>query len=71
MSSSWSRSCGSTARAATTADEAAATILVVDDVPENVRLLEAVLAARGYEVVGAHDGAAERSQPYSGRRTEA
>jgi DNA-binding response OmpR family regulator len=31
-------------------------ILVVDDVPENVRLLEAVLVARGYEVVTAHDG---------------
>jgi adenylate cyclase len=35
----------------------AAKILVVDDIPENVRLLEAVLAPRGYEVVGAHDGA--------------
>lgn len=34
-----------------------AKILVVDDVPENVRLLEAVLVARGYAVVGAHDGA--------------
>ena len=34
-----------------------AKILVVDDIPENVRLLEAVLAPRGYEVVGAHDGA--------------
>jgi adenylate cyclase len=33
-------------------------ILVVDDVSENVRLLEAVLAPRGYEVVTAHDGAA-------------
>jgi DNA-binding response OmpR family regulator len=32
-------------------------ILVVDDVPENVRLLEAVLTARGYDVVVAHDGA--------------
>jgi adenylate cyclase len=31
-------------------------ILVVDDVPENVRLLEAVLAARGYNVVSATDG---------------
>ena len=29
----------------------AARILVVDDVPENVRLLEAVLAPRGYDVV--------------------
>jgi adenylate cyclase len=33
-------------------------ILVVDDVPENVRLLEAVLVPRGYEVVTAHDGEA-------------
>jgi adenylate cyclase len=33
-----------------------ARILVVDDVPENVRLLEAVLAPRGYEVVAAGDG---------------
>ena len=33
-----------------------ATILVVDDVPENVRLLTAVLAPRGYHVVPAHDG---------------
>ena len=31
-------------------------ILVVDDVPQNVRLLEAVLAPRGYDVVGATDG---------------
>jgi adenylate cyclase len=31
-------------------------ILVVDDVPENVRLLEAVLAPRGYDVVLATDG---------------
>jgi CheY-like chemotaxis protein len=31
-------------------------ILVVDDVPENVRLLEAVLVPRGYEVVTADDG---------------
>jgi adenylate cyclase len=31
-------------------------ILVVDDVPENVRLLEAVLVPRGYEVVTANDG---------------
>ncbi|MDX6415014.1 MAG: hypothetical protein QOH23_2424, partial [Gaiellaceae bacterium] len=35
----------------------AAKILVVDDIPENVRLLEAVLAPRGYEVVSAHNGA--------------
>jgi adenylate cyclase len=33
-----------------------ARILVVDDVPENVRLLEAVLAPRGYDVVSATDG---------------
>jgi adenylate cyclase len=33
-------------------------ILVVDDVPENVRLLEAVLAPRGYEVLTANDGLA-------------
>jgi CheY-like chemotaxis protein len=31
-------------------------ILVVDDVPENVRLLEAVLVSRGYEVVTAYGG---------------
>jgi CheY-like chemotaxis protein len=31
-------------------------ILVVDDIPENVRLLEAVLVPRGYEVVTANDG---------------
>jgi adenylate cyclase len=39
------------------ASDGVAKILVVDDVPENVRLLEAVLAPRGYEVVGAHEGA--------------
>ena len=33
-----------------------ARILVVDDVPENVRLLEAVLEPRGYDVVAATDG---------------
>jgi len=33
-----------------------ATILVVDDVPQNVRLLEAVLAPRGYTVVTATTG---------------
>jgi CheY-like chemotaxis protein len=32
-------------------------ILVVDDVPGNVRLLEAVLAPRGYDVVAATNGA--------------
>ena len=35
-----------------------ARILVVDDVPENVRLLEAVLAPRGYDVISAGDGLA-------------
>ena len=45
-----------------------ARILVVDDIPENVRLLEAVLAPRGYEVVSAGDGGAaleliESAQP--------
>jgi adenylate cyclase len=34
-----------------------ARILVVDDVPANLRLLEAVLAPRGYDVVTATDGA--------------
>jgi CheY-like chemotaxis protein/class 3 adenylate cyclase len=34
-----------------------ARILVVDDVPLNVRLLEAVLVPRGYDVVSATDGA--------------
>jgi DNA-binding response OmpR family regulator len=38
--------------------EAEARILVVDDVPANVRLLEAILAPRGYDVVAATDGAA-------------
>ena len=33
-----------------------ARILIVDDVPENVRLLEALLASRGYEVVSTTDG---------------
>jgi adenylate cyclase len=36
--------------------EQAARVLVVDDVPENVRLLEAVLDAHGYETVSATDG---------------
>jgi CheY-like chemotaxis protein len=35
-----------------------ARILVVDDVPENVRLLEAVLAPHGYDIVPATDGGA-------------
>jgi adenylate cyclase len=33
-------------------------VLVVDDVPENVRLLEALLGPRGYEVITATDGRA-------------
>ena len=45
-----------------------ATILVVDDLPQNVRLLEAVLAPRGYTVVAATSGrrgarAARRAAP--------
>jgi len=40
------------------ASDPPAKILVVDDGPENVRLLEAVLVARGYEVVTATDGRA-------------
>jgi adenylate cyclase len=45
-----------------------AKILVVDDIPENVRLLEAVLAPEGYDVVTAGDGlaalaAVEAEQP--------
>jgi adenylate cyclase len=49
-------------------DNGRATILVVDDIPENVRLLEAVLEPRGYEVVSAGDGGAalelvESAQP--------
>ncbi len=40
---------------ATTTDRPAK-ILVVDDVPENVRLLEAVLVPRGYDVITAGDG---------------
>jgi adenylate cyclase len=38
--------------------DAQARILVVDDVPENVRLLEAVLQAQNYDVVTATDGKA-------------
>jgi class 3 adenylate cyclase/CheY-like chemotaxis protein len=33
-----------------------ASILVVDDLPQNVRLLEAILAPRGYRVSAAHSG---------------
>ena len=35
----------------------AARVLVVDDVPENVRLLDALLTSRGYDVLSAGDGA--------------
>ena len=38
-----------------TVDEQAS-ILVVDDLPQNVRLLEAILAPRGYRVAAAHSG---------------
>jgi CheY-like chemotaxis protein len=38
------------------ASDGAGTILVVDDVPENVRLLEAVLVPHGYEVLTATSG---------------
>jgi class 3 adenylate cyclase len=34
------------------------TVLVVDDVPQNVRLLDAVLSPRGYEVLGVGSGEA-------------
>jgi signal transduction histidine kinase len=37
-------------------DIAGGKILVVDDIPENVRLLEAVLAPRGYDVIPATSG---------------
>ena len=45
-----------------------ARILVVDDVPENVRLLEAILAPVGYDVISATDGSvalelAESAEP--------
>ena len=35
-----------------------AKILVVDDIPANVRLLEAVLTGHGYDVVTANDSVA-------------
>ena len=40
-----------------------AKILVVDDIPENVRLMEAVLVPRGYDVVSASNGRWESSRP--------
>jgi DNA-binding response OmpR family regulator len=44
-----------------------ARILVVDDVPENVRLLEAVLDAQGYDVVSATSGDAALELALSAR----
>jgi DNA-binding response OmpR family regulator len=44
-----------------------ARILVVDDVPENVRLLEAVLDAQGYDVVSATSGHAALELALSAR----
>jgi adenylate cyclase len=38
------------------ASNGAGKILVVDDTPENLRLLEAVLVPRGYEVLTARSG---------------
>ena len=49
--------------------ERPAKILVVDDVPENVRLLEAVLVPRGYEVVTASDGLEALSRLRQDERT--
>ena len=40
-----------------TSADPAPTLLVVDDVPQNVRLLEAVLTSNGYSVVSASSGA--------------
>src|SRR5689334_2849228 len=42
----------------TVSNEARPRILVVDDIPENVRLLEAVLVPHGYDVITANDGIA-------------
>jgi len=55
MSDSTASSDGATPAPA--AGEAARTVLVVDDLPQNVRLLDAVLTPRGYRVVGASSGA--------------
>ena len=55
----------------------AARILVVDDVPENVRLLEAVLEAHGYDVVSPGTARlrstllSRRSRPRAARRDDA
>ena len=49
---------GPTSRPARSAcDRSAARILVVDDTPENVRLLDAVLSPRGYTVDAVSSGA--------------
>ncbi|HEX6150121.1 response regulator [Nocardioides sp.] len=39
-----------------TEDASGATVLVVDDQPPNIRLLDAILTSRGYEVVAAESG---------------
>jgi CheY-like chemotaxis protein len=44
-----------------------ATILVVDDLPQNIRLVAAVLEPRGYEVVPATSGAAALARIQSDR----
>jgi DNA-binding response OmpR family regulator len=41
-------------------------ILVVDDLPQNVRLLEAILVPHGYEVLKAHDGSSAIALAESG-----
>ena len=53
-----SANCSPTQRAAGAGQPAnvQARILVVDDTPQNVRLLEAILSPRGYDVVGAESG---------------
>jgi class 3 adenylate cyclase len=45
----------------------AGTILVVDDLPQNVRLLEAVLAPRGYDIATAGSGREALERVNSGR----
>ena len=52
-----SRPCSATATGDGDERERRPKILVVDDVPENVRLLEAVLVPHGYHVVAAGNGA--------------
>ena len=50
--------------------EGAPTILVVDDVPQNVRLLEAVLRPRGYDVLTANDGHSALELDGTGARSD-